>query len=92
MNVIHDQYTTIDNIDLTYYRIPYNFNVLNFDNSDTSICATHNFCELQFNCFNELVEGAVDLFITEAKFRLQTKQPDQNNNQNEQKQQQEDQQ
>ena len=91
MNVIHDQYTTIDNIDLTYYRIPYNFNVLNFDNYDTSIGATHNFCELPFNCFNELVEGAVDLFITEAKFRLQTKQPDQNNNQNEQKQQQEEQ-
>lgn len=93
MKIIHDQYTNISEIDLTYYRLPYNFNILNFNNNDTAVGAVHNICELPFNCFNELIEGAVDMFITEAKFRLQIKQPDSNNDQkqnNQQQQQQED--
>ena len=88
MKVIHDSYTNISEIDLTYYRLPYNFNILNFNNNDTSIGAVHNVCELPFNCFNELIEGALDMFITEAKFRLQIKQPDSNNDQSHNKQQQ----
>ena len=92
MKVIHDSYTNISEIDLTYYRLPYNFNILNFNNNDVSVGAVHSTCELPFNCFNELIEGALDMFITEAKFRLQIKQPDSNNDQshNKQQQQQED--
>ena len=88
MKVIHDSYTTISEIDLTYYRLPYNFNILNFNNTDANVGAVHSKCELPFNCFNELIEGAVDMFITEAKFRLQIKQPNSNDNQKHEQQQQ----
>jgi len=45
--------------------------VLNYDNTKTETGSVHNTCELPYICFNEIVEGAVELYITENKFRLQ---------------------
>lgn len=91
IKIIHDSYTTIDSVDLTYYRMPYNFNVLNFNDTDTSVGAIHSYCELPFNCFNELIEGAIDMFITEIKFKLQIKQPTQSQQKQDQQNEQEEQ-
>lgn len=82
VEIITDKYTEVQNLDLVYIRCPYKFNVLNYDNTKTETGSVHNTCELPYICFNEIVEGAVELYITENKFRLQM-----NNNQNNQKQQ-----
>ena len=65
LNVIHDIYTTVDNIDLVYYRKPKKFNITDVNSK----------CELDDSVHMEIVEGAVEMFITEAKYRLNTKQP-----------------
>lgn len=52
IRVIHDVYTTINYVDLTYLRLPSNFNVL-----------TSTPCELPYTCFEDLVAGAVDLYL-----------------------------
>lgn len=69
LNVIHDKYTTIDQVDLIYYRMPKEFNVLNVD--DKNILS---YCELPESTHMEIIEGAVDMFVTEAKYRLNLKQ------------------
>lgn len=74
INVIHDEYTIIKKLDLVYYRKPKRFDVIGV-NSTTVL----DKCELPENVHMELVEGAVEMFITEAKYRLSTKQ---DNNQN----------
>ena len=33
--------------------------------------AVHSYCELPFSCFDELVDGAVKMYIQEYKFALQ---------------------
>ena len=71
LEVIADDYTTLTGVDLVYVRCPYKFNVLNYDNTKTETGSVHNTCELPYICFNEIVEGAVELYITENKFRLQ---------------------
>lgn len=76
LQIITDQYTKLEMVYLIYLRCPYRFNILNYDNTKTDIGSTHNACELPYTCFNELVEGAVELFITENKFRLQMKSND----------------
>lgn len=53
IKVIHDEYTTINNVDLTYIKLPAEFSVL-----------TGTPCELPMECFNDLVAGATDLYIT----------------------------
>ena len=63
IKVIHDVYTNITGLDLTYYCEPYAFNVLNYDDTDRTAGAVHSNCELPFSCFDELVTGAVDLYI-----------------------------
>lgn len=68
--IIHDDYTNLVGLDLVYLCQPYSFNVLNYDNSDMSVGAVHNYCELPFSCFDELVNGAVQMFITNYKFSL----------------------
>lgn len=83
IEVITDKYTYIKQLDLVYLRCPYKFNVLNYDNTKTETGSVHNYCELPYMCFNEIVEGAVELYITENKFRLQM-----NSNKNDQQQQQ----
>lgn len=69
LNVIHDMFTTIQGIDLVYYRAPKEFNVINVDNK---MILDH--CELPDSMHIEIVEGAVEMFITEAKYRLNMKQ------------------
>lgn len=65
LNIIHDTYTTVKQIDLVYYRKPRKFDVIGVD--DTTVLG---YCELPENVHMEIVEGAVEMFITEAKYRL----------------------
>lgn len=72
IKVIHDVYTHVGAVDLVYYRKPYNFNVLGFNDSDKSEGAVHSYCELPFECFDELVQIAVNTFV-QYKFGLMSK-------------------
>lgn len=58
IKVSHDVYTKLDKISLTYLRYPKSFNIIN-KSSDVS-----EFCELPFECFDDLVSGAVQLYMT----------------------------
>lgn len=69
INIIHDEYTIVKKLDLVYYRKPKKFDVIGVDG--TTILDK---CELPDNVHMELVEGAVEMFITEAKYRLNMKQ------------------
>lgn len=55
--VIHDVYTTINSVDLAYYRMPNKFDV------------TTN-CELPLSAFDDIVSGAIKLYVFEYKFAL----------------------
>lgn len=72
INIIHDEYTIIKKLDLVYYRKPKRFDVIGIDS-----ITVFDECELPENVHMEIVEGAVEMFITEAKYRLNMKQ---NNN------------
>lgn len=63
MKVFVDQYTSLAGIDLTYYRQPFSFSVINYDDDDQSAGAIHSCCELPYTCFEDLVEGAVRLYV-----------------------------
>lgn len=65
LNIIHDSYTTIKKVDIVYYRKPKRFDVIGVDGVNVLDC-----CELPDNVHMEIVEGAVEMFITEAKYRL----------------------
>lgn len=69
INVIHDEYTIIKKLDLVYYRKPKRFDVIGVDGVNVL-----DHCELPDNVHMEIVEGAVEMFITEAKYRLNMKQ------------------
>lgn len=69
LNVIHDTYTVIEKVDLVYYRKPKKFDVIGVDGVNIL-----DHCELPDNVHMEIVEGAVEMFITEAKYRLNMKQ------------------
>lgn len=69
LHVIHDKFTTITQVDLVYYRLPKEFNVNNVDGTNIIDC-----CELPESTHMEIVEGAVEMFITENKYRLNVKQ------------------
>lgn len=71
LNVIHDEYTTIKKVDLVYYRKPKKFDVIGVDGVNVL-----DHCELPENVHMEIVEGAVEMFITEAKYRLNMKPED----------------
>lgn len=75
VKIIHDRYTNVIGLDLVYYIKPYAFNVLNFDDTNESTDAVHSTCVLPSYCAQELVAGAVDLYISNYKFKLM-----QNNN------------
>ena len=72
INIIHDKYTIIKKLDLVYYRKPKRFDVIGVDS-----LTVFDECELPENVHMEIVEGAVEMFITEAKYRLNM---NQNNN------------
>lgn len=63
LEVAVDKYTTLGNVVLTYYRKPLRFN--------TSGGAAK--CELPESVHSEIVDLAVNMFITEGKYRLQIK-------------------
>ena len=69
MNIIHDKFTKLDSVDLIYYRMPKEFNVLNVNN-ETIL----DHCELPETVHDAIVDGAVEMFITEARYRLTRKQ------------------
>ena len=71
INIIHDEYTIVKKIDLVYYRKPKKFDVIGVDGINVL-----DSCELPENVHMEIVEGAVEMFITEAKYRLNMKQSD----------------
>lgn len=68
VNIIHDEYTIIKKLDLVYYRKPKKFDVIGVDGVNVL-----DHCELPENVHMEIVEGAVEMFITEAKYRLNMK-------------------
>lgn len=70
MRVIHDEYSNITNVDLIYYRMPYAFNVLGFNDDDLNVGAVHSACELPYACFDELIDGAIQLYIMTYKFGI----------------------
>ena len=72
INIIHDEYTIVKKLDLVYYRKPKRFDVIGIDS-----ITVFDECELPENVHMEIVEGAVEMFITEAKYRLNM---NQNNN------------
>ena len=70
LRVITDSYTTIDYVGLTYCCQPNAFNVLKYNDNDDSAGAVHSYCQLPYSCFDELVSGAVDMYITQYKAKL----------------------
>lgn len=50
IKIIHDEYTTVNSVDITYIRIPATFSVTTA-------------CELPYECFEDLVAGATDLYV-----------------------------
>ena len=50
LKIIHDDYTSINYVDVTYIKIPANFSV--------TVA-----CELPYECFEDLVAGATDLYV-----------------------------
>lgn len=56
-HVVCDKYTNIAGLNLQYYRNPNTFDLTTP-------------CEFPTRCFNDLVQGAVDMYISEYKFKL----------------------
>ena len=90
MKVFVDEYTDISSVDLTYIRQPYKFNVLGYDDDNLDQGAIHSTCDLPFSCFDDLVNGAVTLYInytigaTAQKEKAKSQSNNNNNNQTEQ--------
>lgn len=53
LTIIHDEYTNVKKVDLVYCRRPNEFSIL--DNKA---------CELPYQCFDDIVTGAVQLYLT----------------------------
>lgn len=69
--VATDVFTALNGIILTYYRKPLRFNTIPGENVIDK-------CELPESEHSTIVDMAVEMFITEAKYRLQTKQSSNN--------------
>lgn len=65
LQIVHDNYTIVNKVELTYYRKPKQINL----NQD---------CELSDTVHMDLIEQAVEIFVTEAKYRLNMKRNDKN--------------
>jgi hypothetical protein len=59
LHLICDKYTTIFHVVLYYYRLPKNMSLF-----------TETPCEMPYVCFEQLVETAVQLYLTYAKGQL----------------------
>lgn len=85
--VISDEYTKVTSVNMRYIKTPTEFTILGEDIVP---------CELPYECFNELVSGAVQLFINykrggASQAQTASKQPQrQSNQQNNQQDEQED--
>ena len=55
---------------LTYYKQINRFNVINYNDGDNSEKAVHSYCDLPFSAFDDIVEGAVQMYISKYKFLL----------------------
>ena len=75
IKVFVDTYTSLAGIDLTYYRQPFAFSVINYDDTDDSAGAIHSSCELPYTCFEDLVEGAVKLYVSYIQPQSKQDQP-----------------
>lgn len=54
LEIIHDSYTTIDKVDLTYIKKPTEFRITGSEQVA---------CDLPYDCFEDLVTGAVELYF-----------------------------
>ena len=70
IKLIHDRYTNVTGLDLIYYCSPYSFNVQNYNDEDLSEGAVHSCCELPYSCFDELIEGAVQMYMMSYKYAV----------------------
>lgn len=59
--VFHDQYTDISKVLLSYIRLP--------EHIDIIINPNDYMCELPYECFDDLVQGTVDLYVN-TKYKL----------------------
>ena len=83
IRVYHDMYTKIQSIDLTYYQALYSFNVLNYDDNKMTEGSVHSYCQLPYSCFDDIVNGAVQLYL---QYKTTGGKPQQRQPQQEQKQ------
>lgn len=67
LTVYVDKYTKVHSTILTYCRKPKRFDVLNVNNEEIL-----DHCELPESVHTAIVDGAVEMFIAEAKYRLRT--------------------
>lgn len=75
LTVYVDRYTRVHSVMLTYCRKPKRFDVLNVDNKEVL-----DHCELPESVHTAIVDGAVEMFIAEAKYRLRANTKEQENN------------
>ena len=61
ITIIHDQYTTVEKVELHYYRKP-------------KAISLQQACEFSDIAHQTIVDLAVEIFVTESKYRLNTKQ------------------
>lgn len=65
LNVIHDSYTTITDVDLYYYRRPRKFDVIGVDGKNVL-----DHCELAENVHMEIVELAIQMFLNDTRYSV----------------------
>lgn len=76
LNVIHDSYTTIEAVDLYYYRRPRKFDVIGVDGKNIL-----DHCELAENVHMEIVELAIQMFLNDTRYAVTSQQiPQQQSN------------
>lgn len=69
IKVVVDTYTKIEELILVYCCQPHAFNVMKYDDDDQSVGAVHSYCELPYSCFEEIVQGAIDMYLQQYKAR-----------------------
>lgn len=69
--ILTDHYTKVNTCKITYYRLPKQFTILGNNPQP---------CELPKSCFDEIVEGAIELYMMKYKFGLSIAANKQNNN------------
>ena len=65
LTIIHDRYTNIKSIKLLYYKEPLYFDIM-----------TSTPCELPMDCFDDLVSGAVELYISYVRGGIRQQEED----------------